>query len=148
MRDHIVMIVHHNAQWLPENNRGPHNNVTPTWTATNLHESGHIRQRHLAHHSGECPDFKRFQRYAHQIFMKECTDKEHNNRSGRFAVAHVHHGNVQMANAPSMHRHIPCTPKCVRIVGIPPVTVEIAIGKVQQFADQIQKRMKRQVEKA
>lgn len=62
--------------------------------------------------------------------MEEGTDKEYNYRRGLFAIAHINYRNVQMANAPSMHRHVPCAPECVNIIRIPPIRVKVAVSKI------------------
>lgn len=47
-----------------------------------------------------------------------------------------------------MHGHIPRPPEDVDVVRVPPIAIEISIGEMQQFTDQIQKRVERQVEEA
>lgn len=47
-----------------------------------------------------------------------------------------------------MNRHIPRSPEGIDVVGVPPVTVEITIRKVQHLTHQIQIGVKGQVEKA
>jgi len=44
-----------------------------------------------------------------------------------------------------MNRHVPCSPEYINIIGIPPITVEVSISKVQQLTNQVQKRMEHQV---
>lgn len=53
-----------------------------------------------------------------------------------------------LPHSPSMHGHIPRPPEDVDVVRVPPIAIEISIGEVQQFTDQIQKRVERQVEEA
>lgn len=178
MRDHIVMVVHHNCQRLTQYYRRPYDNVTPTWTETRLHKPWQIREWQLSHHSHERPNFECFQRNAylfdseglvyranwiiglystHQIFVEECTDEEDNYRCGSFVVAHFNNGNVKMTNAPPecteqrkfalvtiklsglkskdqkilpVNRHIPRSPKRIDVVRVPPIAIEIPIGKL------------------
>lgn len=73
--------------------------------------------------------------------MEESADKKYDQRRDRTIVAHIDDWYVNMPHTPSMHRHIPCSPKRINIIGIPPIAIEIPVGKVQQFADQIQERM-------
>lgn len=47
-----------------------------------------------------------------------------------------------------MHGHVPRPPEDVDVVRVPPIAIEISIGEMQQFTDQIQKRVERQVEEA
>lgn len=75
--------------------------------------------------------------------MEECTNEKYDQRSGHSAIAQVNNRNVNMAHTPSMYWHIPCPPKSVYVIGIPPVTVEVSIGKMQQLSNEIQKRMER-----
>lgn len=63
--------------------------------------------------------------------MEKCTNEKDYQRSCGPAIAQVNNRNVNMSHTPPMHRHIPRTPKCVNIISIPPVTVEITVGKMQ-----------------
>lgn len=45
-----------------------------------------------------------------------------------------------------MHRHVPSSPKGIDVVCVPPVAVKIPIREMQQFAHQVEKGVKRQVE--
>ena len=47
-----------------------------------------------------------------------------------------------------MNGHIPGTPEGVDVISVPPVAVEVPVGKVQHLAHQIQVRVERQVEEA
>lgn len=47
-----------------------------------------------------------------------------------------------------MHWHVPCSPESVDVIRVPPVAVEIPIGEVQQFTQQIEERVEHQVEEA
>lgn len=78
--------------------------------------------------------------------MEKGTDKKHQRTSHGPTITHIHHGKVQMSHGPPMHGQIPVTPKNVDIIGVPPVVVEIPIGEMQQLADQVQKRVKQNVE--
>lgn len=69
--------------------------------------------------------------------MEKGTNEEHSYASHIPVVSHWHQWNIQMPQGPSVHRHIPASPECIYIIGIPPVGVEISIGKLQQFANQI-----------
>lgn len=80
--------------------------------------------------------------------MEKGADEEHGDRCGILLVAHLYDGNVQVAHSPSMHGHIPRPPEDVDVVRVPPIAIEISIGEMQQFTDQIQKRVERQVEEA
>lgn len=51
-----------------------------------------------------------------------------------------------LPHSPSMHGHIPRPPEDVDVVRVPPIAIEISIGEMQQFTDQIQKRVEHQVE--
>lgn len=51
---------------------------------------------YLSHHSHKRPRFKRLQRHAHEILVKEGADKKHGDRGGRFSVSHLDDRNVQV----------------------------------------------------
>lgn len=80
--------------------------------------------------------------------MEEGTDEEHDSRSTELAITHVNERYVDVTDAPSVHRHIPCSPKRVHIVGIPPVTVKVSVRKMHNFTDEVEQRMECQVEHA
>lgn len=67
--------------------------------------------------------------------MEECTDEEHRDTGNSATVTHRNDGNVQMPDGPPVHRHVPVAPERVNVVGVPPVTVKVAVRKVQQLAD-------------
>lgn len=46
-----------------------------------------------------------------------------------------------------MDGHVPIAPECVRIVSIPPISIEVPISKVKYLAREVEKRVKEQVEK-
>lgn len=75
--------------------------------------------------------------------MEKCADKEYDQWCGRSIVAQIGDWYVNVAHAPSMHWHIPWAPERVDIVGVPPIAIEVPVGKVQQFTDQIQKWVER-----
>lgn len=82
------------------------------------------------------------------VFVEKRTNKEHSDTSHVPVVSHRNQGDVKVPQSPSMHGHVPGSPKSVDVIGIPPVKVEAAIGELQKFADQIQKRMERYIEHA
>lgn len=45
--DDIVMVVHHDAEGLAQNERGPHHKVAPSWSSMLLHKSAEEWQRDL-----------------------------------------------------------------------------------------------------
>lgn len=62
--------------------------------------------------------------------MEKGTDEEYNYRCGIFAITHINYRNVQMTNAPPMHRHVPAAPECINIISIPPIRVKVTVSKV------------------
>lgn len=142
------MVVHHDAQRLSQNYRCPHHQIAEARTPTKFHVARHVRQRHLAHHAHERPDLEHFQRHTDQILVEECAEQEDDQRGHCFAVSLVDDWDVEVAHAPSVNGHIPGTPKRVDVVRVPPVTVEITIGKMQEFTNQIEERVEGQIEEA
>lgn len=62
--------------------------------------------------------------------MEEGADEEHHDGRGRFPIADLDDGNVQVPHGPPMYRHIPCPPEGVDVIRVPPVAVEISISKM------------------
>lgn len=62
--------------------------------------------------------------------MEEGTEEEHYGRGLAGGVTHLDHRDIEMTHTPPMHRHVPGPPKGVNIIGIPPITVKVAIRKV------------------
>lgn len=80
--------------------------------------------------------------------MEKCTYEENGHACHRAAIAHCDNWNVKMADGPPMYGHVPVAPEGVDVVRIPPITVEVAVSKVKQLADQIEKRVEHYVEHA
>jgi len=73
--------------------------------------------------------------------MEDGTEKKDNSRGLSWGISHLDHRDVEMTHAPPMNWHVPCTPEGVNVIRIPPITIKIAICKIQQFADRIKKRV-------
>lgn len=66
----------------------------------------------------------------YHVFMEERTDEEHCDTGNSATVPHRNDGQVQVPDGPPMHRHVPVAPERVDVVRVPPVAVEVAVGKV------------------
>jgi len=53
---------------------------------------------------------------------------------------------MYLPHSPTMYQHVPSSPKCIDVIGVPPVTVEFPIREMQQLPHQIEKGVKYQVE--
>jgi len=88
--------------------------------------------------------------------VEEGTDEENRGAGHQPVVPHVDHWNVQvpvnntcrnsieckilnLPHCPSVDRKVPTPPKDVNVVCIPPVVVKVAVGKVEQLSQQVQK---------
>lgn len=45
-----------------------------------------------------------------------------------------------------MYGQVPTAPEHVDVVGVPPVVIEVPVGKVKQLPDQVQERVEHDVE--
>lgn len=168
MRNDVVMVVHHDCQRLTKYNGRPDYDVAAPGSVLLFHKLRKERERYLRHHTHEGPYLERLQRDAHQVLVEEGTDEEHEHRSGNPRIAHLHDRDVQVTDTPSatkisysamsmvnenflfilVNRHIPSPPERIDIVGIPPIAVKVAIGKVKQLSHQVQERVEGQIEEA
>lgn len=80
--------------------------------------------------------------------MEEGTDEEHHHRGSRLAIAQLEKRQVQVSDAPPVNWHVPGAPEGVDVVGVPPITVKVAISKMQNLAEHIEERVEGQVEEA
>lgn len=53
-----------------------------------------------------------------------------------------------MSDAPAMNWHIPSSPENINVVRVPPVAVEVSVSELQNFTEQIEEGVERQVESA
>lgn len=65
MGNYVIMVIYHYAQGLTHYNGSPHNQVTPTRSEFDFHESGYEREWYLCHHTHKRPYFKCFQWYTY-----------------------------------------------------------------------------------
>ena len=70
--------------------------------------------------------------------MKESTDEEYSYARRVPAVPHLHERYVQVPHGPPVHGHVPVAPERIDVIRVPPVAVEVAIGELEQLADQVQ----------
>lgn len=148
VRNHVVVVVHHDRQRLTQDDRGPDDGVAEPGAVVPLHKLGHERERNLRHHAHKGPDLEGLERDRHEVLVEEGTEEEDRNGGRLLRAAKVDHRKVEVADAPVVHGHVPVAPEDVDVVGVPPVVVELAVGKVQHFAHQVQERVEGQVEEA
>lgn len=144
----IIVVIHHNGQRLAKYNRRPHDQIAPPRSVVLLHELGDVGERDLGHHAHERPDLERLQGHTDQVLVEEGAQEEDGDAGRELAVAHAHDGDVQVAHTPAMHGHVPGAPERVDVVRVPPVAVEVAVGKLQHLAQQVHERVEHQVEEA
>lgn len=65
-----------------------------------------------------------------------------NNDAGvKFAESQSCDGFIHVSYGPHVHGHVPGTPEYGYVVGIPPISVELAVCELQQLTHKVQERM-------
>lgn len=80
--------------------------------------------------------------------MKQSRYNKDDNTGDRLAVPQVGDRDVYVAQRPHVHGRVPRAPEHGDVVRVPPVAVELAVGKVQQLTHQVEERVERKVEEA
>ena len=62
--------------------------------------------------------------YANQYLVKNGGEEEYDECSHRLRKAHPDGGEIDVSNEPVVDGHIPQTPICANLGGIPPISVE------------------------
>lgn len=139
MMDHIIVVVAGQyAQWLPNDQREPHEHVGHGAVQVARH---HYGEGHLQRHAREGPDAEHFERHGDQVLVEECGHDEHGPRDGQLGVALLEQRHVQVAHAPLVHGNVPVLPEVVHRLGVPPVAVEFPIAESKQLGKEVERRV-------
>lgn len=69
--------------------------------------------------------------------MKQRRYGKHDDSSVKLGEASLGDGFVNMSDGPHMYWHVPGAPKYGYVVGIPPISVELAVCELQQLSHQV-----------
>lgn len=146
MKNVVVVVVHENAQRLPENEWYPHGHIARLSLEVLVHKDG---EGQLHDHTAKGPQAKHVQRHGDEVLVVESRQKKDHRwrpKAVKVNLILVEQWEVDVPHQVGMHRNVPCRPESAHRLRVPPVLVELSVREAQQFGEEIEEGVKEAVE--